>query len=41
MLKKYNKTFQTNPNTFIKTFSYGDIKKLFGSCKVNSYEHEE
>ena len=37
----YDKTVQTNPDAFIKTFFPGDFKKLFGSCKVNSYDYEE
>ena len=37
----YDETVQINPDAFIKTFSPGDIKKLFGSCKVNSYDYEE
>ena len=41
MLKDYDKTVQTNPDAFIKTFSSGDIKNLLDSCKVNSHDYEE
>ena len=41
MLKDYDKTVQTNPAAFIKTFSSGDIKNLLDSCKVNSHDYEE
>ena len=41
MLKNYDKTVQTNPDAFIKTFSSGDIKNLLDSCKVNSHDYEE
>ena len=36
MFKNYDKTVQTNHDTFIKTFSSGDIKKLFGQFQVIS-----
>ena len=41
MFKNYDKTVQTNPDTFIKTFSSYDIKKLFGQFQVISYDYEE